>query len=135
VLNAQTNSAIASASVANTSIGVNADVGNLEARGSLAQLANSNVAVSGNSVLASAAGNTASSSIALPASLGSTPSASLVSSQINSASISATVSNVQIGAEAGLALARSNSPITVSGNTISASAVGNSATNHIGIGH
>ncbi|WP_426701647.1 beta strand repeat-containing protein [Rhodanobacter sp. Col0626] len=133
VLNMQNNAAAVSAEIAGSSIGVNADAGTIAARGSASQMLNSVGTVTGNQAMASAAGNSASNSIVLASvsNIGM-PSASLVSSQVNTASISATVSNVTIGVIAGIG---SNSPVTVNNNTISATAAGNSAINHIGIGN
>ncbi|WP_426701648.1 beta strand repeat-containing protein [Rhodanobacter sp. Col0626] len=88
--------------------------------------------VSNNSVVGSAVGNSASNSILLASVAGvGMPSASLVSSQVNTAAISTAVNNVTIGVVAGIG---SNSPVTVNNNTISAIATGNSVINHIGIG-
>jgi hypothetical protein len=84
--------------------------------------------------MASAMGNSASNSIML-ASVSGTPSTSLVSSQVNTAAINAAVSNVQIGVVMGGVPGLSNSPATIANNSITASAVGNSAVNHIGIGN
>lgn len=134
VLNVQGNSAVVSAALGDSSIGINADAGTVAARGSASQMLNSTANVSGNQVMASAMGNSASNSIMLTSMTG-TPSASLVSSQVNTAAINATVSNVQIGVVMGGLPGLSNSPVTIANNSIAASAVGNSAVNHIGIGN
>lgn len=86
--------------------------------------------VDGNSVSASASGNTASNSVLLAAATG-TPSAAIANTQVNTAAISASVTSAAIGILAGDG---TNSPATVAGNVISATATGNSAVNHIGVG-
>lgn len=123
--NVQGNTAAISSTMSNITIGSNLD-------GGVGSVLNSHAAIGSNMVMASSSGNSASNSITLASVTGfGMPSASLVSSQVNSAAISATVNHATIGAIAGIA---SNSPVTVNNNTISASATGNSAINHIGIG-
>jgi hypothetical protein len=134
VLNVQSNAAAINTVIGGSSIGINADAGTLAARGSASQMLNGTANVTGNQVTASSMGNSASNSILL-ASVAGTPSASLVSSQVNTAAITSTVSNVQIGAVMGGLPGLSNSPVTITNNSITASAVGNSAINHIGLGN
>ena len=122
----QQNDAAISSTMASINVGGN--VG-----GGIGALVNSVATVSNNNVMGSASGNSASNSIMLASVAGiGMPSASLVSSQVNAAAISATVNNATIGANAGVG---SNSPVTVTNNVISAIATGNSAVNHIGIGN
>jgi acetyltransferase-like isoleucine patch superfamily enzyme len=124
--NVQRNDAAVSSTMASINIGSNVS-------GGIGALVNSTATVGNNSVVGSASGNSASNSIMLASVAGiGMPSASLVSSQVNAAAISATVNNATIGVNAGVG---SNSSVTVSGNTIIATATGNSVINHIGIGN
>ncbi|MEN3951303.1 hypothetical protein [Iodidimonas sp. SYSU 1G8] len=95
----------------------------------------SNVEVNGNTVLASASGNDATSALVLNTGTFQHPSASVASLQANSdATISADISSVNVGIGLGGGLISgpsSNSSLTVRGNVVGASAVGNSATSSI----
>jgi hypothetical protein len=125
--NQQENYTAINASVGDSNIGLNAG-----APGAGSALFTSTATVGGNSAMASASGNSASNTITLASLPTGVNSSALVSNQLNTASVGASVSNVQIGVNAG---GVSTSPVTISGNTISATAVGNSVSNHIGIGN
>ncbi|MGE0151571.1 MAG: beta strand repeat-containing protein [Reyranellaceae bacterium] len=120
VLNSQSNVAPISATTQFVAIGA--------AAGTLS--GGSHLTVQSNSVMSSATGNRASNSIGLSAVAGTLPSASLTSSQVNTASVTASVNGVAIGGLTGL-VGGSNAAVT--NNSISASAVGNSAVNRIGV--
>ncbi|WP_426701649.1 beta strand repeat-containing protein [Rhodanobacter sp. Col0626] len=121
--NVQGNTAAISSTMSNVTIGSNLS-------GGAGAVLNSHAAIGSNMVMASASGNSAGNSIML-ASVAGMPSAALTSSQVNTASVTASISGAHIGM---IASGLSNSPVTVSGNSITANAVGNSAINHIGIG-
>jgi hypothetical protein len=123
VLNVQSNNAGVSATAQNLAIGVLSGGPVTNA---------SNMSVSNNIVSAAATGNRAVSSIGLNSVAGSLPSASLTSVQVNTASVSATVTGAVIGIGAG---GVSGSNAIVSGNNISATAIGNSARGTIGVGN
>lgn len=123
VLNVQNNNAGIAATAQNLAIGVLS--GGPVTGGS-------NMSVTNNIVSASATGNRAVNSIGLSSVAGTLPSASLTSAQSNTASVTATVSGVVIGIGAG-GVGGSNA--VVSGNNISATAIGNSARGTIGVGN
>jgi hypothetical protein len=132
VLNQQQNTAGMNAAVQNATIGMALgfphDVnGNLGAYAANAygpgSMNGSTATVQGNQVQASAHGNTASNAIAVT---GAGSNAALSNRQSNAASINATVSNVMVGIGGGQAVGSNGS---VSGNSVSAQAVGNTATN------
>ena len=92
----------------------------------------SSVNVAGNTVVASAAGNTANNGIVLNSLPSGNPSASLSSTQVNTASVTALATGTSIGLSAGsLAGGVTGSTLGVRGNTVSASATGNSVVNSI----
>jgi hypothetical protein len=95
----------------------------------------SNIAVNGNTVLASASGNDATNALVLNTGTFQHPSASVASLQANNdATISAETGSVNVGIGLGGGLisgTSSNSSLTVRGNVVGASAVGNSATSAI----
>ncbi len=122
VLNVQSNTATISATAQALAVGVLSG----------GPVTNSNMSVTGNIVSASATGNRAVNSIGMSAVAGGLPSASLTSAQVNSASVSANVTGVVIGIGAG---GVAGSSAVVSGNSISATAIGNSARGTIGIGN
>jgi len=137
VLNQQGNAASMNAVVQNTMIGVTmsgynttAPVNNFSGGYGYGMNA-SNASVQGNSVLASGYGNTASNSLGLsaPATAATTASASLVNRQTNSAAISASVQNVSVG----IGGSATGSAVAITGNSVTAQAVGNSATNVLSI--
>lgn len=134
VLNQQSNAASMSAVVQNTAIGVTMSGFNMPAPGYYygGGINGGSASVQGNSVLASGYGNTASNALGLtaPAAAASTASASIVNRQTNTASINATVSNVTIGVGGGMA---TGSAIAITGNSVTAQAIGNSATNVLSI--
>ncbi len=121
VLNSQTNNAPITATAASLGIGVLSG----------GPVTGSAMSVQSNSVTASAVGNSASNSITLAQVAGSMPSASLTSGQVNSASISSSVTGVAIGIGAG---GVGGSSAVVTNNNISATSIGNSVRNSIGIG-
>jgi hypothetical protein len=132
-INAQSSSATSTAALNDSSIGVNADAGTANARGSASPLLNGVATVSGNSAIASASANSASNSLLL-ASTSELPSAALVNTQASLAPVSAIASGVSIGVHAGGLPGMGTSPATIIGNVISAAGVGNSAINQIGTG-
>lgn len=121
--NAQGNSAAISTAMSNVTIGSNLN-------GGVGAVLNSHATIGSNMVVASASGNTASNSITL-ASIAGMPSSALTNSQVNTASINSSITNAHIGMVAG---GSSGSPVTVTNNSIVATATGNSAVNYIGIG-
>ena len=121
VLNSQTNNATITATASVLGIGVLS--GGPVTSGST-------MSVQNNAVVASAVGNSASNSIMLSQVAGSMPSASLTSGQVNSASISSSVTGAVVGIGAG-SVAGSNAVVT--NNSISATSIGNSVRNTIGI--
>jgi hypothetical protein len=87
---------------------------------------------SGNQVLASAVGNTASNSLVLSALAGDNPSAGISSTQVNTGPITAMVTGTSVSLTGGtLGEGIVGSSLGVRGNTISAGATGNSVVNSI----
>jgi hypothetical protein len=116
-----------SATVSNTTIGLAAPVGAL---GPVALNATNNgsaLTVSGNNVLASGYGNTASNSLSITGGLANGSSAGIANTQYSNASISATVSNVLIGGSATIAPSGAGNTAVVSNNNITAQVIGNSS--------
>jgi hypothetical protein len=128
VLNVQVSEASSSASLGNSSIGLNADTSMAVPHGSAAPMLNGSVAVAGNQAMASATANSVSSAILLSP-MGA-PSAALVNNQASLGQVSASVSDMRIGVAVGSATGAS---VAVTGNVVGASASANSAINHIGI--
>ncbi len=130
VLNQQSNSASMNAAVQNATVGVTMGGGYGAGifEGGYGGMNNSAATVLGNQVQAAAYGNTASNAVGLTAGSGATAMAGsmLMNRQTNSASIDASVSGVTVGAIAGYT---GSSTLGVTGNSISAQAIGNSATN------
>ncbi len=124
VLNMQQNNGAVNSSVTGLNIGINVGASTPPS------VSNSPMSVSGNSVVASAYGNSASNSITMSAGVGTLPSASLTSSQLNTGAVTSTVTGVQIGINVG---ANTGSSGVSSNNTIGAVAVGNSVANTVGI--
>lgn len=126
VLNSQTNAASMNAAVRNATIGVamNSYEGGMG-------MNSASATVQANSVAASGYGNTASNAIALGMPQAANGSAtSLASRQANTAPISAMVANVTIG----LVGANANgSSGVISGNSVSAQAIGNAVVNTISV--
>jgi hypothetical protein len=122
VLNTQNNLSGMVASVTNAQIGLPNNVG-----GSLSGV---NASVSGNQVLAYGYGNTAANSIGLTNLSGgmNQASAGITNTQFNAGNISATVSGVLAGSIGG---SLSGGAVVVTGNTITAQAIGNTAVNRI----
>ncbi|MGB3643522.1 MAG: hypothetical protein WBA15_03500 [Mesorhizobium sp.] len=123
LLNSQSNSGDVSASSTNAvyRVALNADTG---------AVTNGSVSVGGNSVGAIAYGNSATNSVTLAGLPTGTSTAALGSHQVNSGAITASVTGASLGITAGVGVGSSS--LGVSGNTISANAVGNSASNVIG---
>lgn len=121
VLNYQGNSSAMTATVQYASIGLGAST----------SLVNSSATVQYNTVLASGYGNTASNSLGMSALTGNANAASsgISNVQYNTGSVTALVSNVSNGIVGGAGV--SGGQTTVSGNSIAAQAVGNSAVNRI----
>jgi hypothetical protein len=128
VLNSQSNAAAMNAAVRNATIGVAMNGYGYEGTG----LNSASASVQANSVTAAGYGNTASNAIALgmPQAAAGAATASLVSRQTNTAAISASVSNVNIGIMGATANGSSGA---ISGNSVSAQAVGNSVVNAIAL--
>jgi hypothetical protein len=98
---------------------------------------NSALNVEGNQVLASAVGNSATNTLVLNTGTYEYPSASISNLQSNTnTTISASVDGAAIGIGGILTLnaASTNSSFTVRGNSIGASAIGNSAVNTLRAG-
>jgi len=121
LLNSQSNAAAVTASVSTGAIGMQTTTGG--------NSIGSNLSVLNNSVLAAGQGNTASNNLVSSA-IGNGNSASMLvaNTQFNTASIVASVSSMNIGVSTG---AITGSTSVVSGNSISAQAIGNSAVNRI----
>ncbi|MEO8558166.1 MAG: hypothetical protein ABI439_03825, partial [Rhodospirillales bacterium] len=124
VLNMQQNNGAVSSTVTGLNIGVN--MGNATPP----SVTNSPMTVSGNHVMATAYGNSASNSITLSAAVGTLPSASLTSSQVNTQSVTSNVTGVVMGINVGANVGSSG---VSSGNSISSTAIGNSVGNSIGV--
>lgn len=125
VLNVQSNSGAVSARTTSTyAVALNAG-----ASVSTSAITNGTVAVSGNVASASAYGNKAENSVTLSVLAGGAPTSAIGSSQVNTGAILASVTGTQIGMTG--TGAASTSSLGVSGNTISANAVGNSVSNAI----
>src|SRR5690606_391848 len=120
LLNSQSNSGDVSASSTNAVYRVarNADTG---------AVTNGPGSVGGNSVGAIAFGNSATNSVTLAGLPTGTSTAALGSHQVNSGAITASVTGASLGITAGVGVGSSS--LGVSGNTISANAVGNSVSN------
>lgn len=121
--NVQGNGGAVNSTMSNVNIG-----GNLA--GGVGAVLNSHGTIGSNMVVASASGNSASNSITL-ASVAGMPSAALTNSQVNTASVTASITGARIGM---LASGLGITSVTVTNNTISATATGNSAVNQIGLG-
>lgn len=117
LLNLQTNNAPVTASAANTSVLVPLNSANL---------VGSQFSVGGNIISAAAYGNAASNSLFVAGS--GAPSAALVSTQANTGNIYAVVTGTNLGGGAASLL---GSNFTMSGNQISATAVGNQVSSAI----
>jgi hypothetical protein len=127
VLNVQDNSGAVSASSTNGSYLVA-----LNSTGT-ATATNATIGVIGNSVAAAAYGNTANNAINVAAVNGNMPTVALGNQQRNTANVTATVSFTQMGITSGVGAA-TGSTLGVSGNAITATAVGNNAVNSIAAG-
>ncbi|WP_210546549.1 hypothetical protein [Rhodoferax sp. PAMC 29310] len=134
VLNAQSNNGVMTALLENVHVGnwgdSNSQYGYYNGYNYTMNLPTT-MTVSMNTAVASAYGNTASNALNMNALTGSSNSAStgLSNSQSNTASLSATVSGVLMGVGSG----QGTGTVSVSGNSIVASTVGNAASNRVGI--
>lgn len=127
VLNSQNNSGSVTASTTDTSYQVALNSGG----GGLASLTGGTVGVIGNSVSAAAYGNTANNVVQLASLNTNVPTAAIGNYQTNSGAVTASVTTVSYGVSSGLGSVTGSS-IGVTGNTISATAVGNNASSTIG---
>lgn len=125
VLNAQTNSGPVSASSADATYLVV-----LNTPGGPA-ITNGTIGVIGNSVSAAAYGNTANNSLTLTSLNTGMPTAAIGNYQSNSAGVTASVTTVSYGVNSSLG-AITGSALSVTGNSITATAIGNSAVSTIG---
>jgi hypothetical protein len=122
VLNSQTNQAALNATVTGSGLG-------LSAYG--AALAGTAAAVTGNLLQATATGNSASNALALGAATGGFGQGAAVNNvQFNNASINAAVRGAMVGVGAGSVGGGST---VITGNSIAAQAIGNSAVNKLGV--
>ncbi|MBI5275966.1 MAG: hypothetical protein HY854_05845 [Burkholderiales bacterium] len=115
-----------------------ASVGNVTVGVGMGTINASPMSVLGNSVLASGYGNSAANTLAVTAPLTGAsvvPTASITNSQFNSTAITATVNSAVIGvfgaSFGGATTATGTSAFIVTGNSIAAQAIGNSAVNRI----
>jgi hypothetical protein len=125
VLNAQANTGPVSASSVDAVYGVA-----LNGVGGFPVTTNGTVGVIGNSVSAAAYGNAAVNSLTLASLNTGQPTAAVGNSQFNSGPVTASVTTVTYGIGTGLG-GVSGSALSVSGNQVTATAVGNSATTTI----
>ncbi|WP_082826063.1 beta strand repeat-containing protein [Croceicoccus estronivorus] len=101
--------------------------------GNTPTVTNATVGVIGNTVAAAAYGNTAANTVTVAALNTGMPTAAVGNVQTNSASVTATVTTVTYGVTSGLG-AVAGSALSVTGNSISATAVGNNAVSTIASG-
>ena len=129
VVNGQTNTGPVTASVSG------AVVGNWAGGTAASYYNGATLAVASNTVGASAYGNSATNTLGVSALVGAASQATtrLVSAQVNTANVSATVDNAYIGVGPGSSTNVSGNVATVAGNTVSAGVVGNSAVNQIAV--
>lgn len=125
VLNAQVNEGSVSASSTDASymVALNTDEG-------FGAITNGTIGVIGNSVSAAAYGNTATNTLAINALNTGQPTGAVANYQSNGGSVSASVTTVTYGIASGLG-AVTGSSLSVSGNAITATAVGNSSVSSI----
>lgn len=123
ILNSQSNTGAVSA--ASTGASYQVAMNSMDA----AALSSSSLAVTGNQVVAQAYGNSAVNQLTLNPSNTGTPTSAIGNYQRNTGAITATVTSVNFGA--GISNAMTGSTVNVSGNQISASAVGNSVASSI----
>lgn len=122
----QTNTAAISASVNRPGSGPGVGIASVGSMGSGA-------AIAGNHITASAYGNVSNSSLNASSLYGmGLASASMLTSQSNTADVSATVSNMGMGIASG---GTASGSTTISNNTVSATAVGNAAVSRIVVGN
>jgi len=121
VLNSQTNAASMTSLVDAVSVGLPISLAG-------SSISNANLSISGNQVLALGYGNNARSTLTTSSLIGSA-SSWLTSTQLNTGNISTTVSNATLGVTGALISSTGGVTGSVSGNTITAQSVGNSAVN------
>ena len=126
VLNAQTNGAIITAAVDNTTYGMAL---NTSLSGDTDATTNGTLSVAGNIATAQASGNTAATSLTLTGLNSSSATAAIGSAQTNSGNVIASIASTTIGSSSYAGI--SSGAITVAGNMLTASATGNSVTNLI----
>lgn len=119
VLNGQVNTGAVTAGSVNASYLVALNTG-----GDTPALTNGTIGVIGNSVSATAYGNTAANALTVATRSGTAPSAAIGNGQFNSGAITATVTTVAYGVTSGLGSV-SGGALSVTGNAITATAVGN----------
>ena len=126
VLNAQFNSGPVSASSTDATYGIA-----LNGDGGFPVVSNGTMGVIGNTVSAAAYGNTASNSLTLKSLNTGMPTAAVANYQTNAGSVTASVTSVNYGVTSGFG-AVAGSAAAVTGNAVTATAVGNSAVSSIG---
>jgi hypothetical protein len=92
---------------------------------------NGSIGVTGNSLAAQAYGNSATNRVTQTALNTGTPSAAVGSYQVNTGAVTATVTAVNFGAGVTSTGAVGSSTLRTTGNQVTASATGNSATSSI----
>jgi hypothetical protein len=125
VLNSQVNTGPVSATATDASYGVALNSGS-----GFPLVTNGTIGVIGNSVSAAAYGNTATNSLALTSLNTGQPTAAIGNYQTNSASVTASVTTVTYGIGAGVG-AVTGSALAVTGNSVTATAIGNNAVSTI----
>lgn len=125
VLNYQNNAAAVSANVTTATIGVNINTAGSD-------IQNSTLSVIGNNIRATGYGNSATNSLAMTSLVGTgnQASASLYNRQVNTGTVTTTITGANIGIFGSISTAGGGASV-VSGNTSLAQSVGNSATNTI----
>ncbi|HTM95798.1 MAG TPA: S-layer family protein, partial [Croceibacterium sp.] len=126
VLNAQVNTGAVSASAGDVMNGVV-----LNGDGGFPLVTNGSVRVAGNSVSAAAYGNTANNRLTLASLNTGQPTAAVANYQANSGPVTASITSVTYGVGTGFG-STTGSALSVTGNQVTATAVGNSAVNTIG---
>ena len=96
-------------------------------------MVNGTVGVVGNSVQSAAYGNSASNLLTVGALNSGMPTAAIGNSQTNTASVVASVTTVAVGIQSGVG-GISGSSLAVTGNSVSATAIGNNAASAITAG-
>jgi hypothetical protein len=126
VLNAQFNTGSVSASATDATYGIA-----LNGDGGFPVATNGTMGVIGNAVAAAAYGNVANNSLTLKSLNTGMPTAAVANYQTNAGPVTATVTTVNYGVTSGFG-AIAGSSVGVTGNAVTATAVGNSAASSIG---